>query len=315
MIRTRKPVTRFSVTRAPLGALLLLGFVACAGPDRVSSPGSDNALEPAPSFAAGRFSGIPFGTTAQPISVFGPTYTGGLINPVYPESLLSYLAAIKAAKGRVVLSLPGGPGGYTNADGTFNLSKWKTRVSRYTVVNFNSYINDSTIIGNYIIDQPNCSTCWGGVSIPADTVEAMAQYSKSLWPKMATIARADPTWLATYAGQYTYLDAGWAQYVMRKGDANTYLSDNIAAARSKGLRVIVGLNVLKGGLNEASLTATQVKDFGSVMLSSSYPCAFLSWQYNTAYFARSDIKSAMSLLSKKAARQVPSYCWRAPATP
>jgi hypothetical protein len=71
--------------------------------------------------------------------------------------------------------------------------------------------------------------------------------------------------------------------------------------------------VLKGGLNEASLTASQVKDFGSVMLSSSYSCAFISWQYNAAYFSRSDIKSAMSLLSKKAARHVPSSCSKAPA--
>lgn len=315
MTHTRQPAKRFSTIRAPLCALFLLEFLGCAGADRLSSPGTDNALDPAPSFAVGRFSGIPFGATAQPISLFGPTYTGGLINPVYPDSLLSYLAAIKAAKGRVVLSLPGGPGGYTNADGTFNLTKWKTRVSRYNLVKFDSYINDSTIIGNYIIDQPNCSTCWGGVSIPADTVEAMAQYSKSLWPKMATIARADPTWLATYAGQYTYLDAGWAQYVMRKGDVNTYLSDNVAAAQSKGLRLIVGLNLLDGGVNQASFTATQVKDFGSVLLASSYPCAFLSWQYNAAYFSQADIKSALSFLSKKAARHVPSYCWRAPATP
>jgi hypothetical protein len=298
--------------RAPLLALFLLAFLACDG---TLNPATDNSPEPAPSFATGRFSGIPFGATAQPISLFGPIYTGGLINPVYPDSLLSYLAQIKAAKGRVVLSLPGGPGGYTNADGTFNLDKWKTRVARYNVVDFSSYINDSTIIGNYIIDQPSCSSCWGGQSIPQSTVEEMAAYSKSLWPKMATIARDDPTWLAGYSGQYVSLDAGWAQYVMRKGDVNSYLSANVAAAQSKGLRLIVGLNLLDGGVNQASFTASQVKDFGSVMLASSYPCAFLSWQYNTAYFSQTDIKSALSLLSKKAARHVPSYCWRAPPSP
>ena len=89
----------------------------------------------------------------------------------------------------------------------------------------------------------------------------------------------------------------------------------MAAAQSKGLRLIVGLNVLKGGLNETSLTATQVKDFGSVMLSSSYSCAFISWQYNAAYFSQSDINSAMNTLSKKAARHVASSCSRAPAAP
>ena len=124
----------------------------------------------------------------------------------------------------MVLSLPGGPSAYTNADGTFNFELWKLRVSRYTVVDFSSYISDGTILGNYIIDEPSCSSCWGGQAIPQSTVEAMAQYSKSLWPNMKTIARADPTWLAAFSGQYVYLDAGWAQYVMRKGDVNTYLS-------------------------------------------------------------------------------------------
>jgi hypothetical protein len=310
MIRAHIPAYHLATTRAPLLALFLLGFLGCAGADRIGSPSSDNSPDGTPGFAASKPTGIPFGATAQPISLFGPTYTGSMINPVYPDSLLSYLAAIKAANGRVMLNLPGGPGGYTNADRTFNLDKWKTRVARYTSVTFTSYIQDGTIIGNYIIDEPNCSTCWGGQSINQSTVEEMARYSDSLWPGMATIARVDPTWLAAYSGQYTYLDAGWAQYVMRKGDVTTYLASNVAAAKSKGLRMIAGLNLLDGGVDQASLTASQVKDFGSVMLADPYPCAFLSWRYDAAYFAQADIQSAMSLLSKKAARHVVSSCSR-----
>jgi len=292
--------------RAFLLGLFLLAGLGCESSDRLSSPTTDDGL------AAGRVStgspGIPFGLFALPMSLYGPTYTGGHLNPVRPESLLTRLAAIKAAKGRVVLSLPGGPSAYTNADGTFNFQLWKSRVSRYTVVDFSSYIRDSTIIGNYVIDEPNCSSCWGGQSIPQGTVEAMAQYSKSLWPTMKTIARADPTWLAAFSGQYVYLDAGWAQYVMRKGDVNTFLSQNVAAAQSKGLGLVVGLNLLGGGLDKVSLTSTQIKDFGSVLLGSSKACAFISWQYNAAYLAPSDIQSAMALLSKKAARHVQTPC-------
>jgi len=308
MISIRAAACRRAITRAPLLALLLAGFLACAADDRISSPSSDTGLNHGPEFAPTRVTGIPFGSTAQPISVFGPTYTGGLINQVPPDSLLSYLAAIKAAKGRAVLSFPGGPGAYTNDDGTFNLDKWKTRMARYAGINFASYIQDGTVIGIYVIDQPNCTTCWGGQAIPQSMVEEMARYTDSLYPGAATIARADPTWLAAYQGQYTYLDAGWAQYVMRKGDVNTYLADNLAAAKSKGLRMISGLNLLDGGVDQASLTASQVKDFGSVILADPYPCAFISWRYDAAYFAQADIKSAMSFLSKKAARHVASSC-------
>jgi hypothetical protein len=309
MIRTRHLAEAASRTRAPWLALFLFASIACESPDRLSSPTPTDGL----SAAAGslsRFQGIPFGAFAQPVSLYGPIYTGGQMNPLKPESLLTRLAAIKAAKGRVILSLPGGPGGFTNADGTFNLVLWKQRVARYTAVDFGSYISDGTIIGNYIIDQPNCSACWGGQSIPQSTVDEMARYSDSLWKGMATIARADPTWLAAYPGQYAYLDAGWAQYVMRKGDVNAYLSDNVAAAQSKGLRLVVGLNLLNGSLDQTNLTASQIKDFGSVLLGSSYACAFISWQYSAAYFSQSDIQSALSLLSKKAARHVASSCSR-----
>ena len=240
--------------------------------------------------------------------MYGPTFTGGLMNPEQPENLLSRLAGIRAAGGRVALALAGGPLQYTNADGTFNFDLWKLRVDRYSLIDFASYISDGTVIGHYLIDQPNCSTCWGGEPIPQDMVEAMAQYSKLIWPTMTTIARADPTWLAEYSGQYVDLDAGWAQYVVRKGDINTYLADNLAAAQAEGLGLIVRLNLLKGGLNLASLTASQIKSFGSTLLGSSYACAFISWQYDSAYFSRLDIKSALELLSKKAKRHAATSC-------
>lgn len=308
MTHTSNEPGRTARARAPLAALLLFAYAGCNSPDRLTSNASNDASDATVVLSSTPLSGIPFGATALPLSMYGSTYTGGTMNPQQPESLLSRLATIRHAGGRVVLVFAGSPLKYTNADGTFNFDLWKARIDRYSSIDFNSYINDGTVIGHYLIDQPNCSTCWGGQAIPQDMVEAMAQYSKSIWPTMTTIARADPTWLEGFSGQYVYLDAGWGQYVVRKGDVDTYLADNVAAAQSEGLGLIVGLNVLKGGSNSSSLTASQVKTFGSVLLASSYPCAFLSWQYDDAYFSQSDIKSAMEFLSKKAKRHVPSSC-------
>jgi hypothetical protein len=308
MTPTRNESGRTSKPRAPLLALLLLAGLGCESTDRVSSPTAGDALDAAATLSSSGFSGIPFGAFTQPLSLYGPTYTGGHLNPESPEYLLSRLATIRAAGGRVVLALAGGPSAFTNADGTFNFDLWKTRLARYSVIDFNSYISDGTIVGVFLIDEPACSMCWGGQAIPQDTVEAMARYSKSIWPTMTTIARVDPTWLKEFSGQYVYLDAGWGQYVVRKGDVNAYLSDNVAAAQAKGLGLIVGLNVLRGGLNQASLTPSQIKSFGSVLLGSSYACAFISWKYDVAYFSRSDIKSALELLSKKAKRHAPTSC-------
>jgi hypothetical protein len=308
MTHTRKEAGPASMARAPLLALFLLIATACDSTDRLASNPSDDAPGATAASASTAVHGIPFGASSQPVSLYGPTYTGGLLNPVQPESLLSYLATIRAAKARVVLAFSGGPLQFTNPDGTFNLGLWKTRVARYNSVDFSSYINDGTVTAHYLIDQPNCTSCWGGQAIPQDTVEAMAQYSKSLWPGMATIARADATWLAESASEYVSLDAAWIQYVVRKGDVNTFLADNVAAAQAKGLGLMVGLNLLKGNADLSSFTASQIKNFGSVLLGSSYACGFISWQYDAAYFARADIKSALELLSKKAKRHVPTSC-------
>ena len=305
MISSRTKLFHLTGSRTSLLALFLCASLACESADRLSPSTPDGGRFAAPSTGS---SGIPFGAFAQPISLYGQTYTGGLLNPENPDNLLSQLAAIRAAKARVVLTFPGSSARYTNPDGTFNFDFWKARLDRYAAVDFESFVSDGTIVGIYLIDEPSCASCWGGQVIPQDMVEAMAQYSKSLWPEMKTIARVDPTWLDDYSGEYLNLDAGWAQYVVRKGDVATYLSANVAAARSKGLALIVGLNVLGGGLNQTSLSASQVKDFGSALLADPYACAFISWKYDAAYFARTDIKSAMALLSKKAKRHASTSC-------
>jgi hypothetical protein len=103
--------------RASLLSLFMLASLACESSDRLSSPTTDDGL--AAARAPTGSPGIPFGMFALPISLYGSTYTGGHLNPVWPDSLLTRLAAIKAAKARVVLSLPGGPSALNKPAGNF----------------------------------------------------------------------------------------------------------------------------------------------------------------------------------------------------
>ena len=75
----------------------------------------------------------------------------------------------------------------------------------------------------------------------------MAKHSKELWPTMATIVRVAPSWLASASVNYRSLDAGWTQYTSGKGDAAKWVASEAAAAKRKGLGLVVGLNVLDGG--------------------------------------------------------------------
>ncbi|MEO7138267.1 MAG: hypothetical protein ABI037_11165, partial [Gemmatimonadales bacterium] len=53
---------------------------------------------------------------------------------------------------------------------------------------------------------------------------------------------------------------------------------------------------------------SQLKSWGTAILGDSYPCAFLSWAYNSRYMSRSDIKSAMASLANKARSKATKSC-------
>jgi hypothetical protein len=275
---------------------------------------ADDAVDPDaasllnPSFSTVQFAGgIPFGTFHQPSASFGTSYNGGLRN-IYPAYLLNHLKEIKARGGKVILNLGGSQSRYQDSKNNFSLSMWKASVDRFRNTNFDSYIKDGTIIGHYLMDEPHNTSRWNGKVVPPATLDEMAKYSKSRWPGMATVVRAYPKWLAKYSGSYRYLDAAWVQYAARFGDAGSFMRQEIGYAQKKGLAIIAGLNVLRGGPNGKTMTASQLQSYGSALLASSYPCAFISWQYSSSYLNGSTVKSAMKSLQSKAQSRSSKSC-------
>ena len=169
----------------PVVALALLSLSLAACDDAATLDPSHQPLE-AVSFAGG----IPIGTFALPNSEFGDRYNGAHRN-ILPADLLSALAAIQSRGGRVVLVLAGGPNQYKDAEGHFSFSLWQSKVNRFKTLDFSAYVQDGTVMGHYLVDEPNDANNWAGIPIPGETVEAMAQYSKQLWPDLPTIVRTD----------------------------------------------------------------------------------------------------------------------------
>lgn len=304
---------------ARLRALPLLAFAAtlsACDTDRLTNSSEDTAAPatqpltpPTALYAEGFRGGIPFGTWNQPTEAFGAVYNGAQRN-IWPEELLEELADIKSRGGRVILTFAGNERYFLDSNHRFSLSLWKQRVDRFRGVNFNSYVDDGTIIGHYLIDEPNDPVNWGGTPVPGSMVETMAQYSKQIWPNLPTVVRVDPGYLARTGGPYRYLDAAWAQYVTRKGEADDYIKRNVADAQSIGLALVTGLNITMGGPDASEMSASLVKSAGSTILAESYPCAFLSWEWRDSYMSRSDIKSAMAVLSEKAEAHAARSCRR-----
>jgi hypothetical protein len=308
---------RIARLRAPCLAALLFA-VACDNPDSLdpnttilpdeSPVTSAPELAPAaePQLAAASFAGgIPIGMNAQPVSAFGSRFNGAKIT-VGPAGVMQELSAIRSRGGKVIVMLAGNPRYYKDGRGHFDLSKWKDRVARFRSKDFDSFIKDGTLMGHYIMDEPNDKRNWNGETVSPNTLEEMARYSKSLWPNLPTVVRTEPDYL-NY--NHRYLDAAWAQYLYRRGNVSNYIREQVNDAQNRGLGLVVGMNVLKGGNpNGTRMTAREVEAWGSELLSSSYPCAFFNWEHNSDFLSSSDMRSAMDKLRRMAENRGARAC-------
>ncbi|MBA3495690.1 MAG: hypothetical protein H0T86_01130 [Gemmatimonadales bacterium] len=264
--------------------------------------------------------GIVFGTFNMENSAFSSVHTGAVRGGgVTPTNIVSLLSDARARSARLVVKLCNGRDSFVkNDDGTFSFTKWKALIDGYRLVNLGPFINDGTLIGHYLIDEPHMTAKWGGKVIPQATIEAMAQYSKQIWPSMTTFVRTTPTWLESSSVTYTHLDAGWAQYQSGKGDAATWIVAEVAAAKRKGLGLAVGLNVLDGGNGSSriagwsngkyAMSAGEIRSYGGALLGQTHACAFFMWMYDAPYYGRSDVKSAMTEISAKARSHAKTSC-------
>ncbi|MGH7580051.1 MAG: hypothetical protein ACREM9_07765 [Gemmatimonadales bacterium] len=305
MTYTFKLSRRIARLRAPMLAGLVVALVGCDGADSFSpDPAGQGTGTSGPVAAATFAGGIPFGFFAQPTSAYGTRYNGGHQN-ISPNLLVNELAQIKARGGKVVLALSGSPRYYLE-DGHFSMTKWKARVDRYEGINFSSYINDGTVIGHYMIDEPNDPANWNGRPVTPAVLEEMAKYSKQRWPDLPTIVRVEPSYLSR---NHYYLDAAWAQYLNRRGDVQDYIKRNVSDAQERGVALIVGMNVLKGGIpNLTPMTAGEVESWGSALLSSGYPCAFISWNWDADYVSSNGMSGAMDALRRQAENRPTRSC-------
>jgi hypothetical protein len=267
--------------------------------------------------------GIVFASFDLDNHLLGTPYNGSFRLPA-PRNIVGLLNGARARGGRVMVKLSNYDSLTMNANHTFNLAKWKVEVARFKDIDFRPYLEDGTLIGHYLLDEPYDPSNWGGKTIPQAIVEEMAQYSKQFWPDMTTFVRAPPDYLAKGGSKYKYLDAGWAmyEYAGTRPDVEKWLKPQVAAAKKAGIGLVVGLNVLNGGTKASgikgnhkrftkwSMSATQLKAWGSVLMKEPYACAFFNWKYDPSYNARPDIQSAMAELLDQAKAHPETSCRR-----
>ena len=250
--------------------------------------------------------GLPLGPAHVPPEHFAD-FSGTNITPGFPDSLLPILEAARRANARVFISFTGG--GRHSLDSTgFNIDKWKERIDRYRGIDLTSYIADGTILGHFLMDEPNDRRNWSGHQVSQADIAEMARYSKEVWPSMVTMIRAFPDFLEGH--EYPRLDAIRVQYAPRFGPIDAFINDQVQGAKALGVALVGGLNVLNGGSGESgipgtregkyAMSADEIRDWGGRWLAEPYICAFLMYYYDSRYQSRPDIRAALSELSQKA---------------
>ena len=306
-----------SITGLPIDSTTGLPIEPVDG-DTLSDAETDaNEALPEAAFVTGaKTKGIAFGHFDMPRKMYGRVASGAVV-AAGPGDVIRTLEAARRAGTRVVIRMSGADTRFRNSNRTLNLAKWKARVARFKKVNLAPYIKDGTLMGHYILDEPHNMNTWKG-GVPYSTIEAMAKYSKQLWPGLTTMVRAYPDWLANASFRYKYLDAAWAQYSGRKGEVRSWMKEQSKWAQREGLGLVVGLNFLNGGDRSSrikglrsgsyAMSARQIKNWGSVLASDSHACAFLSWKFDSKYFNRAGIKAALGVVASKAKSREKKSC-------
>lgn len=266
--------------------------------------------------------GIPWGPNDIPPDLYASPYTG---TKVYfaPARAVEKLTEARDAGMRVVVKLAGRQEHYQNADGTFDLELWKAQVDRYRNVPFDEFVADGTVVAHQIVSEAKAPDQFGGTVIPNDVLDEMAAYSRSIWPTMPTLVRADASELEEDAAAYgtpwpgwtwRYLDAASSRYLARKGDPAAFAEAEQASADRQGLALAIGLNVLSGGDGSSNfpspelpgawaMSADELRTYTAALLEHTHGCSFEIWKYfpTTSYFTQPRIAAAMSDIADLAA--------------
>lgn len=263
--------------------------------------------------------GIPFGPYNLPAELYGQEEFNGAFRPRWSDTLLlDHLEAARRANTRVLVNMTGAERHLVDKNG-FSFEKWKARVDGYRNIDFSSYIADGTVIGHFLMDEPNDASNWHGKKVSPEQIDMLAKYSKDIWPSLPTVVRARPDYLKGY--RFQYLDAAWAQYLDRFGSLDAFIETNVRDAKEAGLALVGGLNVINGGSSKSgipgrkagkfAMSANEVRTWGSTILAQPYFCAFIMWEYESKYFSRDDIRAAFLELKAKAEAHPKQPCRRA----
>jgi hypothetical protein len=208
-----------------------------------------------------------------------------------------------------VVNVVGGGKCSLDATGQWQMDLWQacwhrnlTPALRDTML---AYAASGTVVGTYLIDEPNLVKRWG--TITPSQVCQMADFARTELPGIPVLVRA----AADFVKDCPAIDAVWAQYGSRRGvEVNEYREQQLAASKRYGYAQVFSLNALNDDAQGTDMTPSQVTDYGTALLAGK-PCLFMVWEYATTWSERPEIRAALDSLGR-IAQQLPRTTCRRP---
>jgi hypothetical protein len=241
-----------------------------------------------------------------------------------PENIVERLTNA-AALGKLMVPMitSGNHDLYKDAAGNFEYAKWKARVDLFNTSAIKTAVtqafNNGTLLGFNMLDEPQAADWHDSHTKPL--IDQMATYMKSIFGAqipMGISVRGD--W---HLGdpKYQVLDFATTQYVEDFGSVTAWRNKAFTDLAQDKVKIMFSLNVLNGGagFNETPETcnanpatggpspvsssrcamgAGQIETFGTLVMEAEpggkKGAALTMWDYNSTYFAGSDIQAAFA---------------------
>ncbi len=248
---------------------------------------------------------LAFGPFHLPTERFAGGPFTGAFRALRPESARQTLEAARAAGTQLIFNLAGSRRAFQNPDGSFSLERFRARLERFRALDLEPYVEDGTVIGHVLFDEPQDPTNWGGRPVPLETIEQAAALSKALFPKLPVGIGAPAPFLRGF--RWEALDFAMAQYAARRGDLLGWLREQTTAAEELGLGLALSLNVLAGSAG-GPLPPPQLREWGTLLAQEPSACALLLWKHDDAYFGRPDVAEVVAEIAAIARSRTAPGC-------
>jgi len=192
-----------------------------------------------------------------------------------------------------------------NRTGPFSLTLWKAQLD--AIANNERCMNaleaaiaDGTADAHFVIDEP-FHPRWGG-TIGMATLDAMCDYSKSLFPTWPTILRLAPN-DHRLTRAVSNCDIYWGEYKLSSGDPARYRDGCVEAAADMGKNLILGIHYgsFPRPASGIVITPAQLEHYGGILVEapSDIVLGFHGWIYSDRMYNQPGMPEAVRRVRDK----------------